>query len=82
MLTPQRKHDHERVNRRLNDYLRANDRWFYKAPGYEWHNVRGLGRYWKHQLHKAERRAWKAEVRGRRPRGLAAYRSTVNWRAT
>ncbi len=82
MLTPQRRHDHRRVNRKLNAKLRALDRWFYKSPGYEWHNIPGCGRYWKHQLHKAERRAWKAELIGRKPRGLGYYRSTVNWRAT
>jgi hypothetical protein len=81
MLTPQRRHDHWRVNKRLNDKLRAITRW-QSDPGYEWHNVPGKGRYWKRQLHKAERRAWKAEVAGRRPRRIGGYRSTVNWRAT
>lgn len=81
MLTPQRRHDHERVNKRLNDYLHASN-WYWHDPGYEWHNAPGLGKYWKRQLHKAERRAWKAELIGRRPRRLGYHRSTVNWRAT
>jgi len=43
---------------------------------------RHQGRYWKRQLSKARRRAWKEEVflgRGN-PRGLAAIERECNWK--
>ena len=44
----------------------------------------GNGKYWKRQLNKAERRAWKNDVAGRKKpdRGLSGHRGTVNWKNT
>jgi hypothetical protein len=41
---------------------------------------RGEGRYWKRQLSKARRRAWRTELAGHRPRGLPDIESRVNWK--
>ena len=38
----------------------------------------GRGKFYKRQLHKAERRALKAKMQGRRASGVAYWRSEVN----
>ena len=44
----------------------------------------GNGKYWKRQLNKAERRASKNSIAGRKKpdRGLSGRRGTVSWRNT
>ena len=84
MLTPQRRHDHARVNARINarvkpyEVYRNEDR---RASSYSWWNVRGLGRFWKHALNKARRAHAKAQIRGQRGSEPSYLESTVNWRA-
>ena len=61
------------------------NRYFSELPRYvhftqTWGNKRGMGRYWKRQLSKARRRASKAEIDGRKVRGLAGIESEVNWK--
>ena len=65
---------------------RRNRRWMEYSGwclwSFGWGGRIGTGKWWKRALHKARRRAAKAEITGRHVRGLAGYESTVNWRAT
>ena len=61
------------------------NRYISELPGYvritqTWGNKAGLGRWWKRLLSKARRRAARAEINGKRARGLAGKESEVNWR--
>jgi len=40
----------------------------------------GQGRFWKRQLSKARRRAWKYEVRTGKPLNITSIESEVNWK--
>jgi len=41
---------------------------------------RGEGRFWKRQLSKVRRRAWKEELEGRNPRALSHWERICNWK--
>ncbi len=77
MLTPLRRHYHERANKRLGHWSGV---W---GSGYEWGNNPGTGKYWKTALHQARRRYWREKLNGARHPHYPFYlESTVNWRAT
>ncbi len=40
----------------------------------------GIGKFWKRKLHKAERRAAKMKIRGKRSSKIAGIRGEVNWK--
>jgi len=77
MLTLKRRHDHARVNARLNRYPQG--LW---GSGYEWGNTPGRGKFWRSLLNRAKRRYWRAQLRGDlHPHYPSGLESEVSWRA-
>jgi len=75
MLTPERKHNAYYKNKRRE----WRDPDIVKWRG--WGNVSGLGRWWKRQCAKANRRYIKATLHGVHAKDPAKYESTVNYRS-
>ena len=78
MLTPERRHYQERANKRAE--LRR-----FKTPwecGWMWQNKPGLGKWYKGQWHRAERRYWRDTLHGRRGKEPTGAYSAVSWRGT
>ena len=69
MLTPRRRKDHWRVNRKWEPL---------------WHDVwvdhRGIGKWYKRRLSRAERRFAKAQLKGLKGKEPSGLRGEVNWR--
>ena len=78
MLTPERKHHHNRINR-SNEWRDACHNYVH-AVG--WQNKRGFGSYLKRCLAKARRRYARDRLRGLRGKEPTTLESEVNWRGT
>ena len=75
MLSAQRRHDHERINKRNKVRLNLG----YSSMSWGWPGI-GIGREWKRRLSKARRKFVKMRLRGYHGKEPIRLESEVNWK--
>jgi len=75
MLSAQRRHDHNRVNKNCEWRWKINS-W---SRAWGWPGI-GTGREWKRRLSKARRRFIKMRLRGFRDKEPIGLESEINWK--